>query len=157
MTFNSRVVAGLVMVALFVMGAVAGGMATSLFRRDPPPPWVQPPFDGSRTRPPRGPVGPRSVLPAQYLERLERQLGLSGAQRDSIEAILELQREQAESTLRDLEPRLRASVDSALAQVRAVLDAEQQEEFDSLVVRDREILGRRMLPGGPPGPRGGGG
>ena len=146
MSFDNRTVAGLVMVGLFVMGGVTGGMVTGLLTRDDAPTRFDGRPDGVRRPPPRGVPGPRSVLPAQYLDRLDRELELSEEQRDSIEAILEAQRRQAQATLEELGPVLRAGLDSAMSQVRAVLHSDQQDRFDSLVVREREILGRRLPP-----------
>ena len=144
MSFDNRTVAGLVMVGLFVMGGVTGGMVTSLMTREAPPTRFEGRPDGVRRPPPRGIPGPRSVLPTQYLDRLDGELDLTPAQRDSIEVILEAQRRQAQTTLEELGPLLRSGLDSAMSQVRAVLHPDQQERFDNLVVREREILGRRM-------------
>ncbi len=152
MIVSNRVAAVAVMVALFLMGAVAGGITMSFLWRGvpmPPPGWE------SSDRPPRrggpdgpgGAPGPRGVMPAAFLDRLDRNLKLTDAQRDSAEAIMTHQREQAAATMREMAPRLRAGVDSTHAQIRRVLDEAQRERFDSLMQRDQGALGRRWMDG----------
>jgi hypothetical protein len=79
------------------------------------------------------------------------ELGLTEVQRAAVEEVLASRRAQTEALLEALYPQLRAQVDSANAEIRALLTPEQQETFDR--VRG-EMESRRGGPAGP-GDRGG--
>ena len=157
MTVSNRVAAVLVMAALFLMGAVAGGVAVGVVTAGDEAPRARWERDGRRAGPgERGDRfrGPRGFAAAGFVDRMDRELELDDAQRDSVAAILESQRQAAEATLRDVAPRLRAGVDSAHEQIRRVLDDGQRARFDALLQRDRGFPGGpglrgRRDPGGP--------
>jgi hypothetical protein len=80
------------------------------------------------------------------VESLTARLELRDQQRDSLEAILESQRAQASTVFQEMWPRLNATVDSANALFRRVLDPDQQARFDSLLDENRGVLGRPPPP-----------
>ena len=142
---NNRMAAAGLLLGLFLSGAVAGGAAVHFLdsrgplersaetRRD---------RDGDDDRR-RGRQGdPRSFTSTRVLDRLEQRLGLTTEQRDSVEAILEGQRSAASEVFREMGPTLRATIDSANARIRGILDDEQRVRFDELLQQDRGVLGR---------------
>jgi Spy/CpxP family protein refolding chaperone len=83
------------------------------------------------------------------LERgLIERLDLTADQQERIDVILRDQRTKAEAVLGEIQPRLTARLDSTNAQIRAVLTAEQQKDFDSYIASGRGNIFRRM-PWGP--------
>jgi uncharacterized membrane protein len=98
-------------------------------------------FPGGR---PSGRGGMRVGLEWGLIERLD----LSADQQERIDAILREQRAKAEEVLQEIQPRLTARLDSTNAQIRAVLTADQQKEFDSYIASGRGNIFRRM-PWGP--------
>lgn len=146
MNISKRTSAAAIMVALFLMGAVAGGVVVGLLWRDS----VNPPVRGERVadrfeHP--GPIrGPRSVLPERYLHRLDRELDLSATQEDSVRAILDRQRQEAAATMQEMGPVLRAGMDSALTHIRRVLHEDQQARFDEIMEQERQLMRRRWSP-----------
>lgn len=147
MNVNNRAAAAAVMVALFLMGAVAGGLVVGLLWRDS----VSPPFatgervGGGFERP--GDIrGPRGMLPERYMYRLRRELDLSATQQDSVLTILEHQRQEAAGAMRELGPLLRAGMDSTLTQIRRVLDEDQQVRFDQIMEEEGQLMRRQWSP-----------
>lgn len=141
---DNRMAAAGLLVGLFLSGAVAGGAAVHFLdsrsslershetRRDRD--------DDDRRR--GRPGDPRSFTSTRVLDRLEDRLGLTTEQRDSVETILEGQRSAASEVFREMGPALRATIDSANARIRGVLDEEQRVRFDELLRQDRGVLGR---------------
>lgn len=117
---QSKLWAVALLIATFAAGAVAGGVVAAALGDEP----------GERHRP-RGRMS--------YAERLERELGLSAAQRESLDAIL-ARRQQAMGELwRQVEPRF----DSLRAQIRteitAILDSDQRAAFQALIARSDSV------------------
>ena len=124
----------LALVAIVFVAGIAVGAAADRARSErhgPPPPEAR-----------------RGRLPV-YLEAL----GLTDAQHERIKAILDAQKPRVDAVMEGVLPSLRALSDSTFAQLRGVLTAVQQEQFDR--DRPRRDLAPGM-PGGPGGPRGGG-
>jgi hypothetical protein len=86
------------------------------------------------------------MLPPGVLD----QLNLSDEQRASVDEVLSRRRAETEALLEALYPQLRAQVDSANGEIRALLTTEQQEAFDRF--RQEMEAGRGRPPG--PGDRG---
>ena len=143
MSGERRWVAVAVLVSLFLSGVAVGGVGVLLLRDGPSPDrsFRPPALPGSGAA--GGPrVSPPAFVSEAVVERLAEELELSPAQRDSVEAILRRQRTVAQQELAEVYPRLRASVDSASAQIRRVLEPEQQARFDEMDIPA----------GDPPGP-----
>ena len=116
--FNrSKALAVGLLVATFALGAAVGGAAWSAVQ------------DGSRPPPRPG----RERL--SYAERLERDLGLTTAQRESVEVILDRRQAAMRAIWSEMEPRfdsLRGQIDN---EIDAVLNEEQREELQRLRLR----------------------
>ena len=133
MSGERRWVALAVLVSLFLSGVAVGGVGVLLLRAGPSPDrsFRPPALPGSG--PSAGPrVSAPAFVPGTVVDRLAEELELSPSQRDSVETILRRQRTVAQAELADVYPRLRASVDSAAAQIRRVLEPEQQVRFDEM-------------------------
>ncbi|NNG17891.1 MAG: periplasmic heavy metal sensor [Gemmatimonadales bacterium] len=116
---KSKLSAVALLIAAFVLGALTGGAALALADR------------GSDAGPKRG--GKTS-----FIERLDRDLGLSAEQRESVELILEQHRPRMDSLWREVAPRfetLRAEVRSEL---NTILTPEQQVKHQEMMERRAE-------------------
>ncbi len=135
---NSRLAAASVMVGLFVAGGITGGALVHVLDDDAPSAQesARDRDDDRRRR------SPRSFTTERVVESLTERLQLTTEQRDSLSQILESQRAQAGEVFQEMWPRLHATVDSANALFRRVLDAEQQAQFDELLRDNRGLLGR---------------
>jgi len=139
----------LLAVATLVVTFMAGGLVgTAVERARGPDRWAPPP---EATR------GPRRGGPDIFESgsALADRLRLTPQQRDSIERIMERDRQKADALFREMRPRLRARFDSTRVAVEAVLTPEQREEFRRY--REERRAERRRRGGErPPGPGGGG-
>jgi Spy/CpxP family protein refolding chaperone len=90
--------------------------------------------------------------PGARERRLLDDLQLVGAQRAQVEAILDRRRAELDAFWEEAGPRLRMIVDSARAEVRAALTAEQRAEYDRLRAERLARKNGRHHQGGPPGP-----
>ena len=116
--FNkSKALAVALLVATFVLGAGVGGAAWAALQDDPGPPMRR-----DRERP-------------SFAERLERDLRLTPAQRESVDVILDRQQAAMRTIWSEVAPRydsLRAQIQS---DINAVLNEEQRAELQRLEAR----------------------
>jgi Spy/CpxP family protein refolding chaperone len=134
--FNrSKAMAGALILATFVAGAAVGVVGSSVTE------------DGDRGR--RDRDRPRM----SYAERLQNELGLTDAQRESVSAILDRRQDAMRQIWEETRPRF----DSLRVQVRneitALLDESQREKYQALIARadrPRGDSGRREGPPPPP-------
>lgn len=147
---NARVKGAAVLVAVFALGAVAGGGGSyAWLRRDE----VTSADEEPGLRSPR------------RLRALERSLDLTPSQRDRVRAILAQSGDRRRRLAQGMHERcgeeLRAHHDAVSAQIRALLTPEQQPRFDEITARQRERFpfgdSLRGAPGRRRGPRGPGG
>lgn len=82
-------------------------------------------------------------MESRAVEEMVRELGLSEAQRLSVESILERQRSSASQVFSSMGPQLRALLDSTNVEIRRTLAPAQQILFDQMVLDARGLLGRR--------------
>ena len=87
------------------------------------------------------------LLPPGVLD----QLGLTEEQRAQVDQIMSHRSAETEALLQNMYPRLRAQVDSANTEIRALLTPEQQQNFDRL--REQRQMGPPPGGGGRGGPR----
>jgi len=78
-------------------------------------------------RPPANPMEPHA-----FVERLSGELGLDAAQRASITDILARRQQAIDSAWRELEPGVRATIDSAQREITAVLRPDQRATYTKL-------------------------
>ena len=71
-----------------------------------------------------------------YFETLKRELTLSDEQASSMRAILDRTRDDYKSVCADVRPRYDVVRERARGQMRALLAADQQERFDSIVTQE---------------------
>ncbi len=144
MNMNTRWLAALTLVSLFLSGVAVGGLAVVVLTGGGPD---SPTERLAELRPPAPPTavrGPgtgvllrtRAFASEDVVRHLNRELELTPEQQDSISVILDHQRDAAQEILSTLGPRLRATVDSASAQIQDLLSPEQQERFDEGILRD---------------------
>lgn len=165
MRLDNRLMAVGLMAAIFVSGAITGVFVTRATQPERPTfdrRWdgprseersgdrsvERPDRSGERDRSHRGgsPRDPRAIMSSRAVDHLARRLELTPEQRDSVDAILERQRERAGAVFADIGPRLRTVLDSTNTQIREILDPGQQTEFDAIIQEDRGVLGRRFTP-----------
>lgn len=117
--FNrSKALAAALLVATFLLGAAVGSVAFAAWGRD----------TGRRQRP-----EPRERV--SFAERLERDLGLTTAQRESVEVIMQ----RRDSAMRDVWREMAPQFDSLRSQINneilTVLDESQREAFQQMMAR----------------------
>jgi Spy/CpxP family protein refolding chaperone len=146
--------AAVLLLVVFVSGALVGAAGMRVLDgRDPGDRVEDVPLGNRgdrRPRPPRVPGG-------RFMEALGERLDLTDAQQEEIETILEGRQRQAQRVFESIGPRMRASIDSMEAEIRAVLTEEQQAAYADLLAESRGREGwdgRRGPPGGRPFPRG---
>jgi hypothetical protein len=150
---RSRLLAGAILLAVFAAGAFGGAALTIAFRSNP---------HGLRHEE-RVLVGPHGgALPGDpggmvYLrtrEPLDAELGLDDEQRERVQLLMEEQARKAEQLMTDMEPRMKALMDSTNAAIEAVLTPEQRERFQRMREERRDMMVRRFEYA-VPGPGGG--
>lgn len=109
-----RVILWLVIVGVFVLGCVTGASLDGLYR--------------SRAGGIRGQHGPD-----QFLQSMQRDLGLNDQQSQQIRVILDDTRNQYRSLRTEVRPRYDAIRQQARSHIRAVLSPEQQKRFDAMI------------------------
>jgi Spy/CpxP family protein refolding chaperone len=106
---------GLIILGVFLAGAVAGA-GVFAWLRPPPPPMMGPPPPGELPRP-------------------LRELNLTAEQREKAKAIFERHRATVEALIQESFPRVRAAQEQMDRELRAILTEEQARKFDELQAR----------------------
>ena len=101
-----------------------------------------------------GPDGPGVVMMKRHGPLLGEELGLEPDQRERVNQIMEEQHQKAEQLMADMEPRMKALVDSTNAAIEEVLTPEQRERFRELQAERRDLIVRRFRVPVPPPPPG---
>lgn len=117
---TSKWKAAFLLIAMFAVGALAGGTAVSLARQHDLP-W-------SRDR-------HRHHDSGDHMEFLAKELHLSAAQRDSVQAVLERYRPRMDSIWRQLGPRFETIKDSISNDIRRQLTPDQQKTYTEMIRR----------------------
>ena len=127
-----RLKAALLLTAAFVLGVAAGGFGVSVLQSR----WGwQGPWGGPRFQ-------------QRMLHRLDRELSLTAAQREQIDAIVRETRQEVARLREELGPRFRDVRLRTRVRIREVLDPAQREKFDALATGWEQWGPRRG--GGPP-------
>jgi hypothetical protein len=143
-TKNSWLLAGALLISVFSAGVLSALAFERLIehnrpelvtsRRGDPGDYARPGMSG------RGRGGPGRIgLSPVLLDRLQ----LSDEQRTQVMQTLERRRQHSDALLDGLRPQLRAQLDSARDEVRALLTPEQQAIFDQLLLEERNRFLRR--------------
>ncbi|MGB7212050.1 MAG: periplasmic heavy metal sensor [Gemmatimonadales bacterium] len=112
---TSRLGAALLLAAVFVAGAIAGGALEAAHTLGP-------------RHPPRGPDG--------FVRHLADELTLSAPQQDSVRAILQRHKPQMDSAWAEMRPRVETLRQTIRSEIAAQLDSTQRVKFDDLNRRD---------------------
>ena len=130
-----RLKGALLLTAAFLLGMAAGAFGLAAVHSH----WGWP-------SPAGGPLAPHIVL-----GHLDRELGLTAAQREQLEAILRETREEFARLREEVRPRFRDIRTRSRARIREVLEPAQREKFDALVAwRDERMRRRSDGPSGSP-------
>ena len=86
---------------------------------------------------------PETRRRCSYSGMLQRELGLSEAQRDSVRAVFRRHGGEFRAALQPVQPRLDSIRAGIRAELRAMLTPAQQAAFDQLIARERTERGRR--------------
>lgn len=114
---RSRIAAGLLLLATFVLGGFFGGaVSTYAERRD----FAK--RHGNKERP-------------TYVDRLDQEVSLRPPQRDSISAILDRHRPVMDSLWAIVGPQFDSERESIRREIRAVLSPEQLERYNAMTQR----------------------
>jgi hypothetical protein len=116
MTKSTRT-ATLLLLAAFVLGALAGGAALALYGR------------------PHGMGSGHLSGPSGYLPRLSKELTLSPVQHDSVAAILERYEPRMDSIWQDIRPRFETLRGELRSDINAQLTPDQQRHYAELLQR----------------------
>jgi hypothetical protein len=122
-----RVKGALVLVLAFLLGGITGGVGLSLYQMHSGW-WWHARGDGAR-------------LQQFLLRRLTRDLDLRPDQRDRVETVLKESGVEFARLREDIRPRFREIRTRTREQIRAVLDAEQQQKFERLTAEGRGSTG----------------
>ena len=134
-----QVTASLAVLALLLLGFLAGVLGTHLFYARK--------FEKAGSLP--------MMASEFFAERLKRDLDLTEEQSDAIEEILDETRQRADTVRRELRPQVAALMEDSSERIREILTPEQRQEFEKLRAKHRRLADMFFL--GPPGRRGPGG
>ena len=98
---------------------------------------------GVRFRLIRGLRGPRPPMPVVIMERLDRELDLSAAQRDSLRPIIEDAHGKFEALRQENRPRMEGIIDEAQNRAGPLLSEDQRGRLRVLRERARDHFERR--------------
>ena len=110
----------LVLVAVFVLGAVTGGALTGLYR--------------SRASSGASREGRERAMKDRF-EKMRQELNLTDQQTTQVRAILDETRNEYKALREELRPRFDEPRLKARAKIRALLNSDQQKKFDTLVAQ----------------------
>ena len=120
LTGHAKAKIWLVLVAVFVLGAVTGGALTGLYR--------------SRASSTAGRDNRERAMKDRF-EKMRQELNLTEQQTTQVRAILDETRNEYRTLREELRPRFDEPRMKARAKIRALLDADQQKRFDALVAQ----------------------
>ena len=119
--FNkSKALAWSLLAATFLLGAVVGGVAMETWGDD----------DGRRHQ---------SRERVSYADRLEAELALTAAQRESVQVILDRRGEAMHGLWNEYRPRLDTLRDQIRGEIISLLDEEQREKFSQMVAHSDSV------------------
>ena len=102
-------------------------------------------------RPPGIPNPAGGLLSREFIQVLERQLRLTPEQRERVDKIMVEGQERVRELRSRIDPELRKELQQTREQIRAVLTAEQREQFEQMMKRSPRRSERGDLPNQPEG------
>ena len=109
-----RLIAGILLV--FILGLVVGSWGTGMYLRNR--------LDRFREDP--------ETRKASILDRLDRRLGLTDAQRSAFQSIINETEQKVEKSLEKHEAEMRGFIGESFARMARILNPEQREKLDAL-------------------------
>jgi uncharacterized membrane protein len=141
MTDRRTLSAALLLTLVFVVGALSGMLVERVMDR----PAASPAFGG---RPgPGGAPGKPAQGSARFAERLGQRLQLTEEQESEIAVMLSESQAEVANLLSTVKPEIIVRIDSLIAGIRLVLDAEQRAAFEQMLSEDNDRFRRRMEDG----------
>lgn len=122
-------VALVAMAALFLIGALAGALATHLYY----------------ARQLQRPGGPPAMAAERFAMRLERQLELTAEQKQRIDEIIRESHEESRALREQLSPEVRAHMERTHERILEILTPEQREKFEEVRRRNRRRFDQFFL------------
>jgi hypothetical protein len=131
---KSRLVAGVVIVLVFLAGGAVGFFVHHEVPRHG--------FPGLGMG---GPPGPPPQVKGWMLQRLDRELGLNAAQHARIDSVLTRRESDIRALMAEARPRFESIAARTRAEIQAVLTPEQQQKFAEITKRfdERRQRGHR--------------
>jgi len=126
LTGRTRLKIWLVLVAVFLLGSVTGAALTGLYR----------------SRASGGGKESKERAMHERFEKMRQELSLTDDQTTQVRAILDETRNEYRALREELRPRFDEPRMKARAKIRALLNAEQQKKFDTLVAQQDAEHGR---------------
>lgn len=88
-----------------------------------------------RAQAPAGSKKTREARRAEMVERLDQELHLTAAQRESVDQILSALQEQFQAVHKQTEPLMKEAREAGRKRIRAILTPEQQSKYDEYLKR----------------------
>ena len=126
---------------IFVCGVVTGSILTRTMTPKPEPALAVMPAPAKPALPPR-----LQLQRAAFFKVLDKQLELTGEQRDQIGKIMKASQDRTTPLWNQIAPKMDEELKSVREQIRALLTPEQRKKFAELLKRNR----KENAP--PPGP-----
>ena len=154
MISKQALLAGLLLLAVYVAGALSGVAVTRVGAA----PWASrmpgpPPGATGFSRPGPGPRDGRFPDQGFFAEILARRLDLSSDQEQKVREVIRVHRERLDSGLAALRPSMERHFSDMDAAIRALLTEDQAKDYEAFVNQEFARLGGRNPLGGPRGPR----
>jgi hypothetical protein len=128
----------------FLLRSPAGRLGWSGGQVPPNAGWMGP---GSRPGPDGARGGGRGMPPEALADRLERELKLTAVQKEKVIAILARRRTKLEGIRGEMQDRMQKEQADLRAEIRSVLDAQQQKQFDQVATTAPGLGARPAGPG----------
>lgn len=139
---RNAMLAGLLLVAVYVTGLVSGVVVLRLVEPEGPSAWPEPWARPMRPAPGTGPLNGRPE-PGFSVGVLAQRLDLSPDQVVAVDEIVERRRDAMTGLMSSLRPAMEAEFARMDAEIRAVLTDEQRAAFDEFIDARFESFGGR--------------
>lgn len=146
---RNLLIAGAALLAAFVAGGLAGGAVGAMIadrglrHEGVQVRAIRPPGTFEIPAPARLPHG--GIFFHRLDEPIGPGLGLSEDQQTRVNSLLEEQREKADRLMAEMEPRLKALMDSTNTAIEEALSAEQRDRFRRMQRERRDVIIRKFV------------
>lgn len=140
-----RPIAFMYVAGLFLLGILIGALGMQLWHAQRSFPAPYGPRDGGRAPGHEMGRGPGRGAGPFFLERLERQLDLSGEQKRRVAEIIKESHLEARELHEELLPRVENQLEQTRQRIMEVLTPEQRARFEEFHQHHRRVLERGVL------------